>query len=94
MNCFSCKKYDHITINCPLIRYVPDKSAIIKRHTLKNIQMRQPGSRKKQKIYNALYSKEILSQKITAFQNKNEAFLENYEKSFFLQLSLYKKYLL
>lgn len=83
MNCFSCNKYDHITINCPLIRYIPDKGAIIKRHTLKNIQMRQSASRKKPKLYNALNSKEILSNKIKSFQNKNEAFLENYEKSFF-----------
>ena len=88
MKCFSCNKYDHITINCPLIRYIPTKSAIIKRHIIQNTQIRQIFTRKTKLSIHALMKKFELNKKIIAFQDKNIATLENYEKS------LYYKFLI
>lgn len=83
MNCFSCNKYDHITINCPLIRHVPNKSAIIKRYVVQNTQNRQTFKRKNKIKFDPLFQKSILDSKIKNFQDKNIALLENYEKSNF-----------
>ena len=55
--CFSCLSKDHISINCPLIHYVPDKIKIVKRH-MKNPgqKHREPYNRKRQLKFNSLWS--------------------------------------
>jgi len=81
--CFACSLKDHISINCPLIHYIPDKIKIVKRY------MRDPGQKKREPFkrtrpykFNSLYSMEYVKNTNQRFREICEIYYDEDEKNF------------
>ncbi|CAD8180989.1 unnamed protein product [Paramecium pentaurelia] len=62
VTCFSCGKQSHKLIECPLIKFVPNKEFIIKKHLYPQQQSRKPFDRAKKKVNALILNKKRLEQ--------------------------------
>ncbi|CAK59028.1 unnamed protein product (macronuclear) [Paramecium tetraurelia] len=62
VTCFSCGKQSHKLIECPLIKFVPNKEFIIKKHLYPQQQCRNPLDRGRKKVNSLILNKKRLEQ--------------------------------
>ncbi|CAD8195038.1 unnamed protein product [Paramecium octaurelia] len=79
VSCFSCGKESHKLIECPLIKFVPDKEFIIKKHLYPQQQPRKPHSRTKKKNTTLLQDKKRLEQSALLIQKEEPVLFQLYK---------------
>ena len=68
IRCLICNKKDHLSNNCNLIHYIPNKPIIFLRHLYSRDQERKPSFKRKRKKCNSLIMKKSIIDKTRKFQ--------------------------
>ncbi|CAD8191214.1 unnamed protein product [Paramecium pentaurelia] len=79
VSCFSCGKESHKLIDCPLIKFVPDKEFIIKKHLYPQQQCRKLFDRTKKKNTTLIQDKKKLEQSALLIQKEEPVLFQLYK---------------
>ncbi|CAD8095941.1 unnamed protein product [Paramecium sonneborni] len=79
VSCFSCGKESHKLIECPLIKFVPNKEFIIKKYLFPQKQSSKPYVRTKKKTKSLILDKKRLEQSALLIQKEDPILFQLYK---------------
>lgn len=92
IRCYCCSQTDHISINCPIVHYIPDREKIIKKSCFYKDQERTDGfQRNDRKKMNSKKINKLIIYQIIQFNKKIQHEKKMKENEKFLQMTQYFK---